>query len=127
MVGTYDVKIGSETVGKMVVEKQGLYYRFSCRCSLSGKTVHSVAAVCGGNRVHLGICVPMGGQFGLEKKLPCKQFPGGKVEFLLIPRGAHQGRRFVPVYPEEPFAYMAKLKEAFLEIRDGQAGLSIPE
>ena len=127
MVGTYDVKIGSETVGKMMVEKIGLYYRFSCRCSLSGNTVHSVAAICGGNRVHLGICVPMEGKFGLDKKLPCKQFPNGKAEFLLIPKGENQGRSFVPVYPEEPFAYMAKLKEAFLEIREGQVGVSIPE
>ena len=127
MIGTFDVKIGNEAVGKMVVEKQGLYYRFSCRCDLSGKTVHSVAAVCGGNRVHLGICVPMGGRFGLDKKLPCKLFPGGKTEFLLIPKGENQGRRFVPVYPEEPFSYMAKLKDAFLEIREGQVGVSIPE
>ena len=127
MVGTYDVMIGKEKAGTMVVEKQGLYYRFSCRCKLSGKTVHSVAAVCGGERIHLGICVPMEGQFGLKKKLPCKQFPGGKTEFLLIPRGENQGRRFVPVYPEEPFAYMAKLKDAFMEIRDGQVGVSIPE
>ena len=127
MVGNYDVMIGKEKAGTMVVEKQGLYYRFYCRCKLSGKTVHAVAAVCGGERIHLGICVPMEGQFGLEKKLPCKQFPGGKTEFLLIPRGENQGRRFVPVYPEEPFAYMAKLKDAFLEIRDGQVGLSIPE
>ena len=127
MVGTFDVKIGNETVGRMAVERVGLYYRFSCRCDLSGNTVHSVAAVCGGNRVHLGICVPMDGQFGLDKKLPCKQFPSGKMEFLLIPKGENQGRRFVPVYPEEPFAYMAKLKEAFLEIRDGQVGVCIPE
>ena len=127
MVGTYDVKIGQEKVGKIRVEKQGLYYRFSCRCMLSGKTVHCVQALCGGTRVHLGVCVPMDGRFGLEKKLPCKQFPGGKTEFLLIPRGENQGRKFVPVYPEEPFSYMAKLKDAFLEIRDGQVGVSIPE
>lgn len=127
MVGTYNVMIGDRKAGWMRVEKQGLYYRFSCRCDLSGKTVHSVAAVIGGERVHLGICIPMDGRFGLEKKLPCKQFPSGKAEFLLIPRGENQGRRFVPVYPEEPFAYMAKLKEAFLEIREGQVGVSIPE
>ena len=127
MVGIYDVKIGNEKAGTMQVEKQGLYYRFSCRCDLSGKTVHSVAAVCGGERIHLGICVPMDGRFGLEKRLPCKQFSGKKAEFLLIPRSDKQGRKFVPVYPEEPFAYMAKLKDAFLEIRDGQVGVSIPE
>ena len=125
MVGTFDVKIGSERVGKMVVERIGPYYRFSCRCHLAGNTVHTVAALCDGTRVHLGVCVPMDGKFGLEKKLPCKQFPGGKTEFLLIPRG--EGRRFVPVYPDEPFAYMTKLKHAFMEIRDGQVGVSISE
>ena len=127
MVGIYDVKIGEEKAGEMTVEKQGLYYRFSCRCKLSGKTVHSVAAVCGGERVHLGVCVPMDGRFGLDKKLPCKQFAGMKPEFRLIPRSGNQGRKFVPVYPEEPFAYMAKLKDSFMEIRDGQVGVSIPE
>ena len=127
MVGTYNVMIGDRKAGWMRVEKQGLYYRFSCRCDLSGETVHAVAAVCDGQRIHLGVCVPMDGRFGLEKKLPCKQFLGKRPEFQLIPRSGNQGRKFVPVYPEEPFAYMTKLKDAFLEIREGQMGVSIPE
>ena len=37
------------------------------------------------------------------------------------------GGKFVPVYPEEPFAYMSRLKGAFLEIRNGQMGINLPE
>ncbi len=127
MVGTYDVKIGDIKVGEVAVEKQGLYYRFSCRCHLSGKTMHRAVVICGGVRVDLGICVPVDGRFGVDKKLPCKNFAPGKPEFLLLPKGNERSGKFVPVYPEEPFAYMSKLKNAFLEIRDGQAGILITE
>ena len=113
--------------GTVKVEKQGLYYSFSCRCSIPGKAVHRLVALCGDRRVDLGICVPVGDGFGIEKKVPCKQFADGKPEFLLVSKTERRERKFVPVYPEEPFAYMTKLKNAFMEIRDGQVGLSIPE
>ncbi len=125
MVGRFDVKIGDVPVGTVSVEKQGLYYYFSCRCRLSGRGMHRLVVSCGGTKADLGICVPLEGVFGLDKRLPCKRFSPGKPEFALIPRG-NQGK-FVPVYPEEPFAYMSKLKDAFLEIRDGQAGIVITE
>jgi len=127
MIGTYDVMIGSRKAGSVQVERQGLYYRFACRCSLSGKTVHRLVVICGNNRTDLGICVPVDGRFGVDKRIPCKQFSGEKPEFLLITKEPNPERRFVPVYPEEPFTYMTRLKNAFMEIRDGQAGLVISE
>lgn len=111
--------------GTVTVEKQGLYYCFSCRCTLPGKAAHRLVAVCDAGRVDLGICVPMGETFGVNKRIPCKQFPGGVPEFLLVSGAINKEKKFVPVYPEEPFAYMARLKDAFMEIRDGQAGIVI--
>lgn len=35
--------------------------------------------------------------------------------------------KFVPIAPEEPFAYIAKLKDAFLATQNGQTGVMIPE
>lgn len=127
LIGIYDVKIGEVTVGKAKVEKQGLYYRFVCRCRLSGDTMHRLEVSCGGKQWDLGICVPVNGYFCVDKKLPRKQFPGDKPVFRLVPKGGENRGKYVPVYPEEPFAYMAKLKNAYLEIRDGQAGLVISE
>lgn len=127
MVGSYDVRIGDRTVGNVEVVKQGLYYRFSCRCRLSGDTMHRLEVSCGGERQDLGICVPMEGRFGVEKKLPCKLFSRDRPEFRLLPKESGSRGKYVPVYPEEPFAYMTKLKNAYLEIRDGQAGILIRE
>lgn len=127
MVGTYDICLGIEPVGEAVVEKVGLYYRFSCRCRLRGATMQRIMVACGEKKVDLGICVPMGEQFGVDKKVPCKQLGEGKPEFFLTPRPQTHGGKFVPVYPEEPFAYMSRLKDAFLEIRNGQMGIVLDE
>jgi len=127
VVGTYEIRLGAEPVGEAVVEKQGLYYRFSCRCRVNGATMQRVMVACGEKKVDLGICVPMGDLFGVDKKVPCKQLGEGKPEFFLTPRPSSHGGKFVPVYPEEPYAYMSKLKDAFLEIRNGQMGIVIRE
>lgn len=127
MDGRYEVRLGSDTVGTATVEKQGLYYLFSCRCCLKGATMQRVMVACGGNQVDLGICVPMGNAFGIDKRVPCKYLGEGKPEFFLTPRPQSGGGKFVPVYPEEPFAYMCRLKDAYLEIRNGQTGLVIRE
>lgn len=127
MIGTYDIYLGSAAVGEAVVEKRGLYYMISCRCRLSGETMHRIVVSCGDRREDLGICIPMGDQFGVEKKIPCKRLGEGIPKFLLLPKHRKQEGKFTPVYPEEPFAYMSKLKNAYLEIRDGQTGLVIME
>ena len=127
MVGRYEVRLGADTVGTATVEKQGLYYLFSCRCRLNGATMQRIMVACGGNQVDLGICVPMGGSFGLDKKVPCKYLGEGEPEFFLTPRPGSGGGKFVPVYPEEPFSYMSKLKDAYLEIRNGQQGIVITQ
>ena len=127
VVGTYEICLAGDPVGEAMVEKVGLYYRFSCRCRLQGATMQRIMVACGDKKADLGICVPMGDRFGLDKKVPCRQLGEGKPEFFLTPRPGCGGRKFVPVYPEEPFAYMSKLKGAFLEIRNGQMGIVITE
>ena len=89
--------------------------------------MHRLEVICGGVRTDLGICVPIGGSFGVEKKIPCKQFGLGKPAFILVPKERGRRGKFVPVYPEEPFAYMTKLKTAFLEVREGQAGIIVAD
>lgn len=127
MVGTYEIRRGNETVGTATIEKQGLYYRICCRCKVSGEGMRRIVAICGKQREDLGICVPMDGDFGLDKKIPCKRFGTGTPEFSLLPKYPDMAGKFVPVYPDEPFAYMTRLKDAYLQIRDGQPGIVIAE
>lgn len=121
MVGKYEVYLLDRPVGTVTVERQGLYYCFSCRCVVNEKGMYRLLLRSGGREADLGLCVPMADGFGTEKRLPVKQCSAGKPEFLLRPRGG----QFVPISPEEPFRYIHRLENAFLERRDGRLGIVI--
>lgn len=127
MVGSFDIRLGDRTVGRAVVEKQGLYYRFSCRCRLNGEQMRRLMVCCDGKKEDLGILIPMDGQFGIEKKIPCKRFGDGMPEFRIQSKEEKREGVFIPVYPEEPFAYIRRLEKAYLAHQEGQVGIVIPE
>ena len=125
MVGTYEIRLGSSSVGCVTVERQGLYYRFRCQCNLKG--MYRLVVSCGGKQEDLGTLIPSGGVFGLEKRTPVKRLGEGTPEFELVTKESVRREKFVPVYPEEPFSYMSRLKDAFLERREGTPGLIFRE
>ena len=124
--GRYDIFLGQERVGQAVVEQQGLYYCFDCRCKLSGTVICRINVSCNGHQEDLGIPVPTEGWFRLKKKVPVKRLGKGLFRFQVTPRHRAWEKGFVPVYPEEPFAYLSKLQNAFMEVREGQAGVVLP-
>ena len=119
------VNLNGKPAGKVQVLRQGLYYAFHCRCERIREQIHRLVVICGDRQENLGILVPMDGVFGLDKKLPIKQIGEGKMTFVLLPKQEIRKETFVAIYPEEPFAYLSRLKSSFLEIRDGQIGISI--
>lgn len=110
-----------------MVRKEGLYYRFCCRCTLTGEVVCRLAVICEGEPVHLGILVPVGESFGLDTSLPVKRIGETAPVFQVLPGRVVTDGRFVPIKPEEPFAYIARLKDAFLAYQNGQAGVILKE
>lgn len=127
MEGNYPVLMGHQEIGRAKVTRQGLYYRFDCRCQLSGDVVCRLTVTCGAATYNLGILVPEGGAFCLRTKIPVKQLGEGSLQFGVRPNHKPVGGRFVPFSPEEPFHYLSRLQDAFLEIRDGVPGLVIPD
>lgn len=121
MEGNYEVFFGSQIVGKVQVTRRGLYYRFCCRCQLTGEILCRLYVTCGDHQENLGIVVPMGDSFGLETGIAVKRLGEGPMTFSLKPKHPCPGT-FVPICPEEPFAYIARLKDAYLDRRDGQPG-----
>ena len=124
MEGVYDITLGGRSVGQAAVFQNGLYLYFDCRCRLSGETVCRIRVKCGGKEEDLGIPVPEGRDFVLRRKIPAKRLGTGVPEFRLEPKGMRLPENWVPVRAEEPFAYLTRLQDAFLEVRDGQAGVS---
>ena len=127
MDGEYDIFMGKEVVGTAQVERQGLYYRFVCHCKLSGAVMCRVTVSCNGHHENLGILMPCGDGFALATKLAAKKLAKGKWVFRVLPKHQCSDRKFIPVYPEEPFAYLTRLKNAFLEVQNGQVGVMIME
>lgn len=128
MVKDYEVFFGSQPVGRVQVTKQGLYYRFFCRCRISGDVVCRLFAQCGENRENLGVVVPVEDGFGLDTRIPTKKLGEGEMEFRLIPKTEQVSQgKFVPISPEEPFLYIQRLQNAFLAYQDGKPGAVIPQ
>jgi len=127
MDGSYSVRLGKKTVGKVQVSKQGLYYRFVCRCMHAGDDVHRLVVLCADQRVSIGVLVPEGDGFGLDRKIPAKQFLHAFTEFFIAPMHETVQGKFVPISPEEPFHYIAQLKDSFLIERQGRIGVMIPD
>ena len=127
MKGHYEVKLGPKKVGKVQVVREGLYYRFICHCSLTGDVVSKLVVRCGDKCENIGVLIPYEDNFSLDKKHPIKKFGNGIPEFYLAPRHDSIRGKFIPIYPEEPFAYIARLKEAFLVYHNGQAGAMLKE
>lgn len=127
MDGSYEIYLGDRPVGRAAVKREGLYYYFSCRCSLSGEAMYRLMLARGGQETDLGLCVPLDGSFGTEKRIPVKQCGEGAPHFYLRPKGADRKGRFIPLSPEEPFAYIHRLENAFLERRGVEMGIFIPD
>lgn len=127
MEENYGVYFGSRLAGKVQVQRQGLYYRFACRCQISGDVVCRLHVRCGDKRENLGVVVPMDGGFGLDTKLPVKRLGEGNMEFTLIPKHEVSEGTFVPIYPEEPFAYIERIKKGFLVKKGEQVGVVFKE
>ena len=125
MDGVYDVYFGGEPVGKIYVRRQGLYYSFRCCCCLTGKIMYNVVADWGERQYQLGLLLPENGEHRLKTRVAIKHFPLGQPVFVVKPRHGKTGERFIPLSPQEPFLYLARLKTARLAKRGEQTGVII--
>lgn len=126
MDGVYDIFRGGEKIGKAEVRRQGLYYQFKCWCDLTGTVIYRVTVSCAGQIHNLGILAPEGDCYCVKAKLPVSRFQGDAPMFAAVPRHPEIQGLWVPLCPEEPFAYLSRLEQAVLERRGEQTGLRFP-
>ena len=121
----YEVFLGEKAVGTVEMQKEGLYVHFSCRCRPVHRDMIRLWMICGEKEIDLGLCVPMDGGFGTEKRIPAKLCGPGEPTFCLRHKDDILRGRFIPLSPEEPFQYLHKLETAFLERRGTRLGIVI--
>ena len=125
MEGNWNVFFEDRPVGACRLWREGLYYCVSCRCDNITKSICRLILKCGEKTVDLGVLVPAGGGFGLEKRIPVKNVPVGRPEFII--RSSEQHDTFIRVIPGEPFAYLARLGEARFVRRNGDVGVVLED
>ena len=123
----FQIRMGDKSVGTADVQQEGLYYRIRCRCNISKAEPCRVLVRCGQQEESLGILVPMGEDFCLDTRIPMKKLGGGQLSFLVAPKRQMDEGIFVPLSPEEPFRYIARLKDAYLDRKNGKIGVIIKE
>ena len=124
----YEVYYGKRPAGKVRIIRDGLYCRVICRCQLPEDQVFRLYAVWEDHRENLGIPVPEGDGFVLDKRIPAKRISRGDVQFMLASAvEADRRGQFVPIRPEEPFLYIERLNTAFLDSEHGKIGIRIQQ
>lgn len=123
----YPLRFGDRDVGTVSARREGLYVRFCCRCRLSGGIVCRVVLRRGDGEENLGVLVPEDGGFLLSTRIPAKRLGDGGWEFQVVPCRPERKQIYAPIYPEEPFSYLERLKDAYLLRRDGENYAVIPE
>lgn len=123
----YSVTLCGKPAGKVLVQRKGLFYQFHCRCCLTDDSMYRLMVTCGTLQENLGILVPQDGSYVVNTKLPVKRIGEGELSFSLAPRHEIPTTAFIPISPEEPFAYIARLKKSFLTFQNGQPGILIKE
>ena len=121
----YEVFLDEKAVGTVEMQKEGLYVRFCCRCRPGDPVMIRLWMICGEKETDLGLCVPMDGAFGTEKRIPAKLCGPGEPTFCLRHKDDILRGKFIPLSPEEPFQYLHKLETAFLEKRGTRLGIVI--
>ena len=121
----YSVTLNEKNIGKVSVWREGLYYCFFCRCDLDLAGLYRLMVLCEKQEIRLGILVPFEGAFILKTKYPIKKIGEGNLKFRIVSANCPISSPIMPVIPEEPFAYISRLKESFLVFQDGQQGITM--
>ena len=110
----YDVTSEGQTVGKVELERDGLYLRLRCRCRVQDNEIHRLYA----DGEKIGVLIPENGDLVLETKVAAKRLKEGSAFSLDDIR-----RTFIPIHPGEAFGHLGKLRLAKLAFREGEPGI----
>ena len=117
----YPIYFAQERIGTAEVTKEGLYYRICCRCAVCGDVPLRVRAAATAE-VDLGLCIPMGDVCGMVVRIPVKYVGQGSLRFRAS--ATHTATEEMTVIsPNEPFGYIARLKDAYLMKRGQVIGI----
>ncbi len=125
VLGEYPVFFAGSQVGKASVTQEGMFWRVRCQCKASADVPFAIQANWGTETLDLGLCAKSGEELTLTTRINRKKTPQGRPVFRMFAKHRNIADLFAPIRPEEPFAYISKLKDAYLICKGDQKGIMI--
>ena len=119
----YDLKLNGETVGKVDVSRQGLYYEIFCRCDLRLDASYKLVARGSKGESRLGGFVPANGSLCLRTRIPVSRIGEGEISFRTENYDSYCR---IILKEDQPLDCLDQLINAHLETIDGQKFLAYP-
>lgn len=123
---TYSVTWEERIVGQVRIVSRGLYSDIECRCKLPEGEIYRLWVYTDAEKTNLGVLYPGSEEFSLRRRLPTRDIPTLNPIFRIQRPAREADMRFVPVREDTPFAYLSLLPQSRYAVRDGVAGLLIP-
>lgn len=128
MEGIYDVWLKDKIAGEVLISREGLYYRFLSTVWLPKSSRYHLLAYWEGGNIDLGLCVPQGESFVLNKKIPIKRFDNRRYRYILAAKTVKQ---VTPIFENQPFTHLNRLPDSYFSVENnipviiiGQKGLN---
>ena len=120
---SFTVTYGEMPVGEVTLERVGLYCRIRCLCKSREGALRLVDRRDTGD-LAIGICCPMPGGYGLDKKIPVKYMDNATHCFLLVDIHEREGL-FYPLSQPMPCSVLRQPEKCRYAVRDGVSGIVI--
>lgn len=121
------VWLNGEVAGSVCITKEGLYTRFLCQCRLPDNHIYRLSLSCNGQKTDLGICVPQGEYYTVNKIVKSRQIGDGEMCFQIIPTTEKTKDSFIPLLPNQPFDYISKIENMILCVDNDGYGVLIED
>ncbi len=119
LVGKYEVLFHQKPVGTMEVSRDGLYYRFCCKCKLPQNQIFRITVSYGNEHVNLGVLIPCNDTFHLDTKRPIKLFTQAEPLFTVT----SDTENWIPIREDRPFPRIEDLENGIYCEQDGVPGI----
>lgn len=123
----YDVSLDGNVIGNVSVTAEGLYTGLLCQCKLPDGQIYRLVLNCNGQKHDLGICVPTGQYYTVNKRVPSKQIGQGEMKFYIVPKYQREDTVFVPISSNARFAYIRELEKLRLIVTNENYGCCISD
>ena len=100
-------------IGTVFVEKQGLFYKISCRFSFTNKSRVKLYVLSSNQYIEIGQCSNYGEKWGLEKWIAVKHIGNDIKSFCVMLENTDNVEK---VEAGKPFLMLERLTEAYLDV-----------